>query len=153
MDCIVHWVAKTQTRLSNFNSLLICTMGIIIILPNGVVAMSKWENTCEVHRTVSHTNNNAMNVSCCHFCCNYWTFHSDSSFNPYRTPWGWYYYCSYMTGNYCLYIWITIWLDIIFLGPQFSLSKLLFHLFLVLNVAESEVHLSFYSYKGLDFCT
>ena len=87
------------------------------------------------------------------FCCNYWTFHSDISFNPYWTPSGWYYYCSYMTENYCLCIWITIWLDIIFLGPQFSLSKLLFPLFLVLNVAVSEVHLAFYSYKGLDFCT
>ena len=41
MDCIIHGVAKIETRLSDFNSLLICTVGIIIILPNGIVAMSK----------------------------------------------------------------------------------------------------------------
>ena len=34
--------------------------------------------------------------------------------------------------------------------PAFSL-KTSVHLFLVLNVAESEVHLTFYSYKGRDF--
>ena len=153
MDCIVHWVAKIQTWLSNFNSLLICTMGVTIILPNGVVAMSKWENTCEVHRTVSHTNNNAMNVSCCHFCCNYWTFHSDISFNPNLTPLGWYYCCCYMTGNYCLCIWITVWLDIIFLGPQLSLSNLLFIFFWFWMLLSLKSTWLFYSYKGLDFCT
>ena len=36
--------------------------------------------------------------------------------------------------------------------PTLSLKNFV-HLFLVLNVAESEVYLSFYSYKGLDFCT